>query len=436
MDIQLDPLPIVEKETPSIIKVIGVGGGGGNAVNHMYRQGITDVTFVVCNTDKQDLLKSPVPNKIQLGDKTTKGLGAGAFPEKGREAAEESIEDIRAMLQDNTEMVFITAGMGGGTGTGAAPVVAREARELGILTIGIVTIPFAFEGDPKIQKAFEGIAALNEHVDAILVINNEKLRKIYPDLNISNAFRCADDVLANAAKSIAEIITVSGHINIDFADVRRVLKDGNVAIMNTGTAMGENRVENAIKDALVSPLIDSDITSAKKILLNLYCSGTDEDQIGMEEVEQINKFMQQMGRNIEVIWGITFDDSLEQAVKVTLIATGFNVSNIPGMSIKIHKQQNPNAEPKTEQPPSVVNTSPVENTDTVSPQDIKTEIEKAISESYEPKTPPVEIPIEEEKEEDIPVIDIDDLDKLYDFEDEDIISEKEQIPAWKRKLNN
>ena len=259
-------LPLVDS---SIIKVIGVGGGGGNAVNHMYRQGITDVSFVVCNTDNQALIKSPVPTKIQLGIDTTSGLGAGGNPVVAKKAAEESIAKIQNILNDNTKMVFITAGMGGGTGTGASPVVAKAAHDLGILTVGIVTIPFAFEGNLKIKQALEGVAALSEHVDAILVINNEKLKEIYPDLELSNAFAKADDVLTNAAKGIAEIITVPGYINTDFADVYSIMKDGNVAIMNTGFASGENRISKAIEDALNSPLLNTnDVSGASKVLLS------------------------------------------------------------------------------------------------------------------------------------------------------------------------
>ena len=341
-EITISPLPLAHNNLlPSIIKVIGVGGGGGNAVNHMYRQGITDVTFAVCNTDIQDLAKSPVPFKLQLGPQLTSGLGAGANPETGRLAAEESIEDIKNMLSDNTKMVFITAGMGGGTGTGASPVIARAAKEMKILTIAIVTIPFIFEGAPKIRSALEGVRALNKYVDAILVINNEKLTTLYPKMNFSEAFRYADDVLLNAAKSIAEIITVPGHINLDFADVKRILENGQVAVMNTGLADGELRIANAIKNALYSPLLDNDISTSKKILLNFYCSQNAELQISMEEVRQINKFMEQMSQNIDVVWGISFDDSLEKTVKVTLIATGFNIDAIPGMRELIESEPDP-----------------------------------------------------------------------------------------------
>ena len=251
----------------SIIKVIGVGGGGGNAVNHMYKEGIHDVSFVLCNTDNQALNDSPVPVHLQLGKE---GLGAGNKPEKAREAAEESIEDVRRMLSDGTKMAFITAGMGGGTGTGAAPVIARVSKELDILTVGIVTIPFRFEGDRKIDQALDGVEEMAKHDDALLVINNERLREIYPDLTVLDAFGKADDTLSVAAKSIAEIITVHGLINLDFNDVKTVLKDGGVAIMSTGYGEGEGRVKKAIDDALNSPLLnDNDIYNSKKILLSI-----------------------------------------------------------------------------------------------------------------------------------------------------------------------
>ena len=252
--------------SPSIIKVIGVGGGGGNAVNHMYREGIHDVNFVLCNTDSKALMDSPVPVRLQLGKE---GLGAGNIPAKAREAAEESVEDIRQMLNDGTKMVFITAGMGGGTGTGAAPVVAREAKNMGILTVGIVTIPFRFEGNKKIDQALDGVDEISKHVDALLVINNERLREIYPDLNVLSAFEKADNTLSVAARSIAEIITMHGIINLDFRDVCTVLKDGGVAIMSTGFGEGENRVTKAINDALHSPLLNnSDIFNSHKVLLS------------------------------------------------------------------------------------------------------------------------------------------------------------------------
>ena len=254
-------------ENPTIIKVIGVGGGGGNAVNHMYKEGIHDVTFVVCNTDNQALAESPVPVKLQLGKE---GLGAGNRPERAREAAEESIEDVKGMLNDGCKMVFITAGMGGGTGTGAAPIIAKTAKDMDILTVGIVTIPFLFEGNRKIDQALDGVEKMSQHVDALLVINNERLRDIYSDFSVMNAFGKADDTLSIAAKSIAEIITIRGTINLDFNDVKTVLKDGGVAIMSTGYGKGESRVSQAINDALHSPLLNNnDIFNSKKILFNI-----------------------------------------------------------------------------------------------------------------------------------------------------------------------
>jgi cell division protein FtsZ len=290
----------------------------------MYKQGIQDVTFVLCNTDQQALRCSPVPNKLLLGD----GLGAGGRPTRALEAAEASRDEIRNMLDDGTKMVFITAGMGGGTGTGAAPIVAEIARELKILTVGIVTIPFAFEGKRKIRQALEGVAVMSEYVDAMLVIHNERLCTCYPDVNLSNAFAHADNVLTNAARSIVEIITVEGHINVDFADVCTIMRDGGVAIMNYGYGEGENRVSAAIQDALNSPLLNNnDIHNSKKILLNFYCSET--KPVLMSEVKEINEFMEQMGDDIEVIWDVTFDESLGEKVKVTLLATGSEMSVVP-----------------------------------------------------------------------------------------------------------
>ncbi len=425
-------LPLVDS---SIIKVIGVGGGGGNAVNHMYRQGITDVSFVVCNTDNQALRKSPVPIKIQLGADTTEGLGAGGNPEVARRAAEESIEKIQDLLKDNTKMVFITAGMGGGTGTGASPVVAKAAHDLGILTVGIVTIPFAFEGNMKIRQALEGVAALSEHVDAILVINNEKLKQIYPDLELSNAFAKADDVLTNAAKAIAEIITVPGYINTDFADVYSIMKDGNVAIMNTGYASGENRITKAIEDALNSPLLNtSDVSGASKILLSLYCSNS--DQIRMEEVEQIHEFMSKVGENVQVIWGASFDEELKEKVKITLIATGFEVSDIPGMPANIAKAH-VHKHPMSSEASRFFDTSKKENeqeveiTDESDSEPVKPNIEKTFDQYYgNPAQTETEHEIELNPEPELPIFTLDDL------EDETTLKKVENIPAWKRRLLN
>ncbi len=331
-----------EKEN-SIIKVIGVGGGGGNAVNHMYREGIHDVSFVVCNTDKQALNDSPVPVHLQLG---VEGLGAGNKPEVARNAAEESLEDIKNMLNDGTRMAFITAGMGGGTGTGAAPVIARVSKEMGILTVGIVTIPFRFEGDRKIDQALDGVEQMAKHVDALLVINNERLRAIYPELTVLDAFGKADDTLSVAAKSIAEIITVHGLINLDFNDVKTVLKDGGVAIMSTGYGEGEGRVKKAIEDALNSPLLnENDVYNSKKILLSISFSGGKDgkESLMMEEMNDVNDFMAKFG-DFEIKWGIATDPELGKKVKVTILATGFGIQNVDGMDghLKRHTQEEAN----------------------------------------------------------------------------------------------
>lgn len=323
-----DPLDFGEPDRQnSIIKVIGVGGGGGNAVNNMYKQGIHDVSFVVCNTDAQALKDSPVPERLQLG---SEGLGAGNRPEKARQAAEESIDDIKAMLSDGTKMDFITAGMGGGTGTGAAPVIARVSKELGILTVGIVTIPFKFEGNKKIDQALDGVDEMAKHVDALLVINNERLRKVYPDLSLLNGFAKADDTLSVAAKSIAEIITVRGLMNLDFNDVRTVLKDGGVAIMSTGFGEGEGRVRKAIDDALNSPLLnDNDVYNSQKILLSIaFSSDNGTDGLAMEEMNEINDFMSRFGSDFELKWGIAIDNTLEKKVKITILATGFGLDDL------------------------------------------------------------------------------------------------------------
>ena len=329
-----------EKES-SIIKVIGVGGGGGNAVNHMYREGIHEVSFVLCNTDRQALNNSPVPVHLQLGKE---GLGAGNRPEKARQAAEETIDDIKYMLGDGTRMAFITAGMGGGTGTGAAPVIARVSKELDILTVGIVTIPFRFEGDRKIDQALDGVEEMAKHVDALLVVNNERLREIYPDLTLLDAFGKADDTLSVAAKSIAEIITYDGYMNLDFNDVKTVLKDGGVAIMSTGYGEGENRVKHAIEDALNSPLLnDNDIFNAKKILLSIGFSNEKNEKSGlmMEEMNDVNDFMAKFGNDFEIKWGLAIDPELGQKVKVTLLATGFGIEDVDGMDshLKKHTQE-------------------------------------------------------------------------------------------------
>lgn len=436
MDYLNDILPLdLPIANSSIIKVIGVGGGGGNAVNHMYKQGIADVSFVVCNTDNQDLVRSPVPIKVQLGKSITQGLGAGGRPEVARQAAEESLEDLKHMLSDNTKMVFITAGMGGGTGTGASPVVAKTAHEMGILTVGIVTIPFAFEGNLKIRQALEGVVSLSEYVDAILVINNEKLKLIYPDLNLSNAFAKADDVLTNAAKAIAEIITVPGYINTDFADVSTIMRDGKVAIMNTGYASGEDRITRAIEDALNSPLLNTnDVKGAKKVLLSLYCSTMNE--IKMEEITQIHEFMAKMGEDVTVIWGASFDDSLGDEVKITLIATGFDVKDIPGMPASILKKHKSMIDKDDEET--------VNSEEPISEEELEehkkttdAQMNKAIDELYgntvkqtKPKDEVVQetILFEAAPVEEIPTV------SIFELEDDENLKTIEQIPAWKRRF--
>ncbi len=322
----------LEVSQDTIIKVMGVGGGGCNAVNYMFSQGIKDVTFLVCNTDKQALGRSSIPAKLQLGP----GLGAGGRPEVAQEYAEQNRERIREALNDGTKMLFLTAGMGGGTGTGASSVVAEVAREMDILTVGIVTIPFAFEGTKKIKKAMTGVAQLAEHVDAILVINNEKLREIYPDFTFLNAFSKSDDVVANAARSIAEIITVPGIINTDFTDVFNTLSNSNVAIMSVGSASGEDRINQSIHEALTSPLVNSDVKGAKRVLLQLYCSS--EHPIIMQEFDHIHAFVHAMGDEVEVQWGVSLDENLGEKVRVTLIATGFEVSDIPGLDDAVGKK--------------------------------------------------------------------------------------------------
>lgn len=310
------------KQHPSIIKVVGVGGGGSNAVNHMFKQGITGVEFAVCNTDLQALESSPVPVKIEIGDKG--GLGAGANPEVGRAAAEDSIEKVRELLNDDvTQMLFITAGMGGGTGTGAAPVIAQLARDLNLLTVGIVTLPFGFEGRRRKQQAEKGIAELKKHVDALLVISNDKLREQFGNLILSDAFAQADNVLSSAARGIAELITVTGYVNVDFEDVRTVIKNSGKAIMGSAKAEGENRAEKAIEEAMNSPLLDdNDITGATDILLYIT---TGEEDITMDEITEITDYVQKVsGNQAETIWGVGKDESLGKNIGITIISTGFD----------------------------------------------------------------------------------------------------------------
>lgn len=317
------------KDNSSIIKVIGVGGGGSNAVNHMFNQGIIGVDFIVCNTDKQALDISPVPNKIQLGPSLTEGRGAGSIPEIGKNAAVENIDEIRSLLENNTKMVFVTAGMGGGTGTGAAPVIAGVAKELGILTVGIVTVPFAFEGRRRRQQAEEGLDAMRRSVDALLIINNERLRELTGNLTLGNAFSQADDVLAVAAKGIAEVISVTGIINTDLNDVNTVMRNSGVAIMGSASAEGENRSLAAVQQALSSPLLnDNDISGANYVLLNITYG---ESEITMDEMAEITDYIQdEAGSTAEIIFGHGYDASLGNKLCVTVIATGFSSTPITG----------------------------------------------------------------------------------------------------------
>ena len=322
----------IPTDAPRIIKVVGVGGGGSNAVHNMYRKGIHNVSFAVCNTDVQAMQNSPIPKKVQLGVELTEGLGAGNDPEFAHKAAEASSEEIKALFNDGTKMAFITAGMGGGTGTGAAPVVARIAKSMDILTIGIVTIPFKFEMSGKIRQALKGVREMSKYVDALLVINNQRLIDIYPKLEVTEGFKIVDDVLTTATKSIAEIITARGTINLDFRDVRKILKNGGVAIMSYGIEKGEGRVSRAFKSALHSPLLnDNNIYKSKKILFNIYENPN--TPIRVEEMGEVDTFMSQFQEeNIELIWGYSKDHNLNEGeVKVTVLATGFGMSNIPGM---------------------------------------------------------------------------------------------------------
>ena len=311
----------------SLIKVIGVGGGGSNAVNYMFRQTIPNVRFVVCNTDKQHLEDSPVPHKVLLGENITHGRGAGNKPEVGKQCAEASADAIRELFNDGTEMVFITAGMGGGTGTGAAPVIAKLAKEAGMLTIGIVTIPFMFELKQKILKALDGANEMKKHVDALLLINNENLIELYPDLNFFNAFEKADDTLANAARSVSDIISERCYINVDFEDVRTTLKDSGTAIISTAYGEGEHRISDAINNALHSPLMKRhDIYTSKRLLFKFTCSRNSENALKAQELGEINHFTSKLLGNIDVKWGVADDPSLGDRVKVTVLASGFDVT--------------------------------------------------------------------------------------------------------------
>lgn len=330
-----------------LIKVVGVGGGGDNAVNHMYKQGIPGVSFVVTNTDRQALNHSEVPTRLLLGPGVTQGMGAGNKPEIAKAAAEESEEEIAELFDEDTKMVFITAGMGGGTGTGASPVVARIARERGMLTVGIVTIPFLFEGERKILKALDGAEEMSKYVDAMLIINNQRLTEIYKSLTMDNAFDMADETLTNAARSISEMINTTGKINLDFKDVETTLRDGGTAIISTGYGEGENRVTKAIQDALNSPLLKNrDIQTSKRILFNLYYSREADHPVEMGEMSEIDSFMANFAKDVDVIWGTSVDNSLEDRVKMTILASGFDISLTNEVTFK-NPKKNKRPEEKT-----------------------------------------------------------------------------------------
>ena len=356
------------KEQSSIIKVIGVGGGGSNAVNHMYRLGIKGVDFVVCNTDHQALDTSPVPTKIPLGQSLTEGRGAGSIPDVGKNAAIENLDDVIEILAKNTKMIFVTAGMGGGTGTGAAPVIAQAARDMGILTVGIITVPFTFEGRKRRTQAEEGIEKMREAVDTLLVINNDKLREMFGNLTLVNAFENADDVLAIAAKGIAEVISVTGQINVDFNDVNTVMKDSGVAIMGSAEGEGENRAVNCVEKALNSPLLnDNNIDGAKYVLLNI-TYGT--QAVLMDEISEITDYIQEeAGSTADVIWGHGYDESLGDKLCVTIIATGFNTTPHTGLSMKAPKKNIMNLEDES----VVEDSSVLENQDSTLIEETKEE---------------------------------------------------------------
>jgi len=330
-----DDSTFIDDPNASIIKVIGVGGGGGNAVNYMYQQDIPNVNFVVCNTDKQHLDMSPVPTKLLLGWNITHGRGAGNNPEVGRQCAEESSDAIQKLFEDGTEMVFITAGMGGGTGTGAAPVVARLAKDAGMLTIGIVTVPFMFEGEKKILKALDGANEMREHVDALLMINNENLIELYKDYNFFNAFQKADDTLANAARSISDIISERCYINVDFQDVKTTLKDSGTAIISTAYGEGEHRISDAIHNALHSPLLkEHDINTSKRLLFKFTCWKDSQNPLRAEEIAEITQFTSKLPSSIDVKWGIGDDPSMGDRVKITVLASGFDITVVDKKSDK------------------------------------------------------------------------------------------------------
>lgn len=406
------------KKSGSIIKVIGVGGGGSNAVNHMFNQGINGVEFTICNTDYQALEASPIPHKIQLGNDLTQGLGAGAKAEVGKNAAIETIEEIREYLQHNTKMVFITAGMGGGTGTGAAPIIAEVARELDILTVGIVTMPFFFEGSKRRKQAEEGINELKQHVDTLLVINNDKLRELFGNLKIGEAFAKADNVLTTAAKGIAEIITRTGYVNVDFNDVQTVMRDGGVAIMGSASAAGEGRATKAIQAALTSPLLnDSHIYGANYVLLNMEFG---DEEISMDEISAITDYIQEeAGSSAEIIWGYGQSDDLGDEINITIIATGFE-SNQANAAPKVEEPKKVvlKLEDETEQPtsqkPIIKETNPLEPY-IKAPEEVKKPEQSAIEFQLDTPATPAPQPKPEVPASEVP--------RIFDLESDTLESE-------------
>lgn len=430
------------KEKSSIIKVIGVGGGGGNAVNHMYRQGITGVDFIICNTDAQALELSPIPNKVQLGASLTEGMGAGSIPEVGKNSAIENIDDIKRMLGSNTKMLFITAGMGGGTGTGASPIIAKAAKEMGILTVGIITTPFSFEGKRRKNQAEEGLEEFKKHVDSYLVISNDRLREIFGNLTLGSAFEQADNILTTAAKGIAEIITIPGYINVDFKDVRTVMQESGVAIMGSSAAEGENRALRAVEGALASPLLkDNEIEGARYILLNI---SSGDKEVTMDEVSVITDFIQQeAGLAADLIWGNCIDPGLGEKISVTIIATGFQTKE----EREVEKSQVRKVSLLTpEQAPMV---KPVQSNIFIQEknEEIKVEIDEPVLKSNQdsqvdlfagyfhsaPKVEDVKVPnpelIRHELDEDISSMELTVLEPSFEFEikTEEFVQEELQI---------
>lgn len=377
------------KENSNIIKVLGVGGGGSNAVNHMYRAGIDGVDFLVCNTDQQALDISPVPLKVQLGSTLTEGRGAGSIAEVGKNAAIETIDDIKSIISKNTKMLFITAGMGGGTGTGAAPVIAKTAREMGVLTVGIVTMPFFFEGKKRRQQAEQGIEDIRENVDTLLIINNEKLREMCGNLPIAQAFAMADNVLSTAAKGIAEIITRTGYINVDFEDVRTVMSESGVAIMGSAQAEGEDRATKAVEKALSSPLLnDNNIEGARYVLLNITFGN---QEVLMDEISDITDYIQEeAGASADVIWGYGMDESLGDSLSVTIIATGFNQNPNTGVNLErnVEKRKMNLIEPT----PIVSNKIEVESKHAQESTDAEPFLKEVSDEDVKPNVPKVTPP--------------------------------------------